>query len=317
MIAVFLTFAAFAAAALAKGLNECSFEDAAETHQCHGVEGQQLIFHLSNKRNSELRLTKDENHRILRRNKNGTVDKYDIWFEDLQNGTFKLGKAMKKHSGEYLLEEYSFTDGKVMKTVKICLNIHAPISKPAVSQTCSSPESTAVTCLSEGEELKFLLTLDGHSLLETKTPSQHFSKSTDGNPRVSSVSINISGQLIGNLVCRVWNNFSRDETAFYLTACKGFNSPVVPITAGAVTLFLFVTLGFIVSKLRTKPSPPPVNEACHINCSSVADDISTLPSVLVRLKPVNEDNSEQVIYTTVNVITDTRKSEAGLQGEAN
>lgn len=111
-----------------KGPLECSFEDTAEIRQCHGEEGQQLIFHLSNRTNTSIQLTKDGTIRILKIDRNGSAqldEKYVNQFEQIQTGKFKLVKATKKHSGEYKLEEHSVTDGKMIKTVKVRLNIHS------------------------------------------------------------------------------------------------------------------------------------------------------------------------------------------------
>lgn len=106
---------------------KCSFGDSAEIHQCHGAEGQELIFHLSNQTNTEIKLIKDGKYRILKRNRTGALmldEKYFSPFERIQTGKIKLGKATKKHSGEYQLEEFSSTNGKMLKTVKVHLNIY-------------------------------------------------------------------------------------------------------------------------------------------------------------------------------------------------
>ena len=86
----------------------------------------------------------------------------------------------------------------------VCLP--APVSKPAVSQMCLSPEQMNISCSSEGDEVELMLTLDGVSLMQTS---------------VSNVTISLHGQLTGSLMCRVWNNVSRDETVIHLTSCKG------------------------------------------------------------------------------------------------
>lgn len=78
------------------------FEKSPGNHHCVGAAGQLLIFHLPFKANSSLLIMKDDKHRILTTNHQGKI-KLNKEFADqsqsINNGTLKLGKAMKKHSG--------------------------------------------------------------------------------------------------------------------------------------------------------------------------------------------------------------------------
>ena len=113
----------------------------------------------------------------------------------------------------------------------ICLS--APVSEPAVSQMCFSPEEMKVSCSSEGDVKEFSLSLDGYILMQTRNhnqskrnwtvDTQSLTGITDKQDKanVSSVSIRLHGHLTGNLMCRVWNNISRDEKVIHLKSCKG------------------------------------------------------------------------------------------------
>ncbi|KAF7206321.1 uncharacterized protein [Nothobranchius furzeri] len=256
---VYLIVSVLTATVLTKGSIECNFGDSTGTRQCHGAEGQQLIFHLSNETNTELKLIKDAKYRIFKKTENGTVtldEKYIRQFDQIQKGKLNLGQATNRHTGQYLLEEYGFgsDDGKIMKKVEINLTIHAQVPKPTVSQVCFSPELMAVTCSSKGDGTEISMTVDDNVLIQSKH-GQSLS-STGRNSRASSVSINIHGQLTGNLVCQVWNNYSRNKTIFPLTACKG-SDIVIPVLACIVTTFVVLALGLLGVKLckRTKPTP--------------------------------------------------------------
>lgn len=107
-----------------------------------------------------------------------------------------------------------------------CVCLPALVSKPAVSQMCLSPEQMNISCSSEGDEVEFTLTLDGHLLLQTKgrnlsQSSWTINSQTEDKSSVSNVTISLYGQLTGHLVCHVRNNVSRDETIVHLTSCKG------------------------------------------------------------------------------------------------
>lgn len=83
-----------------------------------------MIFHLPN-RPTDIRLKKDNNCMILKIVKNRTVTLYEECAHESEfftNGTFKLGNAMKRHSGDYVLEEFG-SDGVLVKKVNVHLEI--------------------------------------------------------------------------------------------------------------------------------------------------------------------------------------------------
>ncbi|XP_037604176.1 uncharacterized protein LOC119475485 isoform X2 [Sebastes umbrosus] len=234
-------------------------------------------------------LTKDDKYIILKTKNQRVIqhEEYVNLFDLFTNGKIKLGHAMKKHSGDYLLEEFG-SDGVLWKKVNVRLEIQAPVSKPAVSQMCLSPEQMNIRCSSEGDGVEFNWTLNGFLLVPTSQfPSNMTAniesltgkKTERDKPSVSYVTISFLGQQTGNLMCGVWNNVSRDETVIHLTGCKDFVSSfpvmIVAVTASAVTLLLLVALCLGIIKLHNKP----------------------------RSTTVNEDNTEEdVIYTTVRII---------------
>ncbi|XP_035989916.1 uncharacterized protein LOC110368046 [Fundulus heteroclitus] len=261
MIIIFMTFTAFASAGLIKESFECIFSNSAGNQKCYGAEGQQLIFHLTNANNSEITLLKDGVYRILKTDKNGTVTvnkEYLNQFEQIQPGTFRLGKAMKKHSGMYSLEEYG-TDGTKHRKVQVSLKIQGPVSKPAISESCFSPEQKTVTCSSYGDEVESFLALDGHLLIQSRDHRMSISDWTNERLNVSNIWININGQLTGGLMCQVWNNVSREESVYHLTACKGSDTVAVPVLAILIAV-LCVVLGYTVFTLCKKRRPMPSNE---------------------------------------------------------
>lgn len=113
----------------------------------------------------------------------------------------------------------------------VCLPV--PVSKPAVSQMCLSPEQMNISCCSEGDEVEFNVTLNSLLLVQSRGHSQSpsnrtanikspaGSKAEHEKPSVSNVTISIHSQQTGNLTCHVWNPFSRSETVINLKSCKG------------------------------------------------------------------------------------------------
>ncbi|CAK6976288.1 uncharacterized protein LOC122995085 isoform X1 [Scomber scombrus] len=151
-----------------------------------------------------------------------------------------------------------------------------------------------VSCSSEGDEVQFIFSLDDHLLMQTRTynhSQQNWTVDTQSlttdKAHVSNVSINLYGQLIGNLTCRVWNNFSRDETVIHLKSCKGCTScfPVVTVAVltSAATMLLHVALCVGLKHLHKKKTTPTMT--------------------------VNEGNSDnEIIYSDVSVMKNTRKT---------
>ncbi|KAI3373859.1 hypothetical protein L3Q82_022439, partial [Scortum barcoo] len=199
------------------------------------------------------------------------------------NGIFKLNKAQKRDSGDYLLETHS-SDGTLVHKINIHLKIQAPVSKPAVSQTCLSPEQMKVSCSSEGDEVEFILTLDSQLVTQirdcsqtpsswtTDTPPLAGSGDKQHKPCVSSVAISLHGQLTGNfIICNVRNNASREESVIHLKSCKGsvlqeMFAPltsalvIVAVIASVVTLLLVLALFLGVKHLNKKTRPTTTHE---------------------------------------------------------
>nr|XP_046267412.1 uncharacterized protein LOC124071028 isoform X2 [Scatophagus argus] len=151
----------------------------------------------------------------------------------------------------------------------------APVSKPAVSQTCLSPEQMIIRCSSEGDEVEFTLTLDGLLLVRTRNHSQSQTNWTanmkplagseaEHKASSSNVTISLPGQLTGSLKCHVGNKVSRDETVVHLTSCAGSISHLsllaVAVIVSVVTLLLHAALFLCIKHLNKKRRPTTVTE---------------------------------------------------------
>nr|XP_046267410.1 uncharacterized protein LOC124071027 isoform X2 [Scatophagus argus] len=156
----------------------------------------------------------------------------------------------------------------------------APVSKPAVSQTCLSPEQMIISCSSEGDEVEFTLTLDGLLLVQTRNHSQSQTNWTanmkplagseaEHKASSSNVTISLHGQVTGSLKCHVGNKVSRDETVVHLTSCEGSISHLsllaVAVIVSVVTLLLHAALFLCIKHLNKKTRPTTVTEALSDN----------------------------------------------------
>nr|XP_020494002.1 uncharacterized protein LOC109987310 isoform X2 [Labrus bergylta] len=301
----YVIITALAATALAQGSIECNFHEATGTQQCYGAVGQLLIFHLPNTADTDVRLKKDKKYMILKSYKNQIESLHEEYAnhsnqtELYTKGRLELGKATKKHSGDYMLHEYTIK-GTLIRKVNVHVEIEAPVSKPAVSQTCSS-EQINISCSSEGDGVEFRLTLDGNLLMQTRDNSQFLNSSrvniqsltgtrtTQDEPSLKHVTISLKGQLAGSLMCIVWNNVSREETVIQLKICtvpslQGISILVVSVAVTAS--FLAVLLGCILIILRKNQTPSAVNEG---------------------------NPEEDVIYANVGTIQNTRTTEPNSQ----
>nr|XP_029138547.1 uncharacterized protein LOC110004226 [Labrus bergylta] len=267
----YVIITALAATALAQGSIECNFTEATGTQQCYGAVGQLLIFHLPNTADRDVRLTKDKTRIILKCKKNQIEtpqEEYGNQTELFTKGRFELGKALKTHSGDYMLEEYS-GNGTLIRKVNVHVEIEAPVSKPAVSQMCSS-EQINISCSSEGDGVEFRLTLDGNLLMQTRDNSQFLNSSrvniqsltetrtTQDEPSLKHVTISLKGQLAGSLTCIVWNNVSKEETVIQLKICTvpSLQGPLFPVVSMAIkAIFLAVLLGSVLIILHNILKP--------------------------------------------------------------
>ncbi|XP_040908209.1 uncharacterized protein LOC121191166 [Toxotes jaculatrix] len=259
MIFICMIITALAATAQAKGAMECNLSESTGAQHCSGALGKPLIFYLPISTNKRITLTRNAD--VIIRVGNNTETQISNKYHDrtafITNETFKLDKVTKSDSGYYLLETYG-PDGALSQKINIHLEIQAPVSKPAVSQMCLSPEVMKVSCSSEGDGAEFILTLDSNLLIPTRaqrTDEQH-------QPSVSNVTISLHGQLIGNLMCTVQNNVSREETDIHLTSCKGSTSHLSLVTVAVITsaatllllllllLLLFLGIKHFIKKAR-------------------------------------------------------------------
>ncbi|KAK9536903.1 hypothetical protein VZT92_006656 [Zoarces viviparus] len=269
MIFIGMIFTTLATAALAKGTIKCNFSGAAGARRCSGAVGQLLIFHLTNTAKTNIRLSKDDKYVVLGIAKNQietSNEEYVSQSEVFTNGTITLGNATKRHSGDYLLDEYD-SDGVLLKQVNMHLELQVPVSKPAVSQMCLSPEHQKnISCSSEGDVVQFTLTLNGLLLVPTgghrQTPRSSTESPSDNNteqPRASHVTVALHSELTGSFTCRVRNNFTNDETVIHLKSCRDSVSsfPVVTlvVTAGVVSLLLLAALCLgLIKRNKRKPT---------------------------------------------------------------
>nr|XP_046267468.1 uncharacterized protein LOC124071079 [Scatophagus argus] len=228
-------------AVLAKESMECNLSGSIGAQQCFGALGKPLIFHLPI--NGTKTILKNKTHTIL----NAVVNSHGEYISQSAlsaNGTFMLNAARRTDSGDYQLKAYT-TEGKLLRDINMHLEIQAPVSKPAVSQTCLSPEQMIIRCSSEGDEVEFTLTLDGLLPVQTRGHSQSQTNWTanmkplagseaEHKASSSKVTISLHGQLTGSLKCHVGNKVSRDETVVHLTSCEG--------SANQGILFIFIDL---------------------------------------------------------------------------
>ncbi|RVE64129.1 hypothetical protein OJAV_G00143110 [Oryzias javanicus] len=292
MILVSFITACLLAGSFGKDFTECSFNEP-KGILCFAAAGKSVVFNQLNKDFVELKLIKDGTSRIFKTDNDRSILIDDLYTNKIfffENGTFKLNNVSKKDAGVYKLEEFD-SKGKMQRECKIHLKVLDPASVLNVSQQCLSPEQKTVTCLFEGDKAELILTLNDHLLLQSNKYSQFFNNDTSERSRVFNVSVIIHGQFLGNIMCKVWNNASRNETVFTLTACKGAGSQTFSVVAAAavtavVSLLVYAALSATLIKLCKKQT-------------AVAVDAG--------------DSEVDVIYTDVIVNKRERKTGARLQ----
>lgn len=102
------------------GAIECNFLEPIGPRRCSGAVGQPLIFHLTDTVNPDVMLKKDKKHMILKVKKHSVNVNEE--YGSFTDGILKLGKATKRHSGDYLLEEFG-SDGNLLKEINVQLQI--------------------------------------------------------------------------------------------------------------------------------------------------------------------------------------------------
>ncbi|XP_025766754.1 uncharacterized protein LOC102081016 [Oreochromis niloticus] len=257
MILTSMIIAALTTAPLAQGLSECNLTQP-RSHKCFGILGQPLIFYLPTSLNTKTRLEKNTdvilklaNYSLLNIN-----EKYRSRSTFFTNGTFMLRSATKNDSGGYKMEKHT-PDGVLLHTIIVELDILAPVSEPAVSQTCLSPEQMTVSCFSEGDEVEFTLSLHDNSLIQTRPMK------TDKH-NVLNIAISLHGQMMGNLTCIVQNNVSRAQTVVRLRNCTDTISHLsalnVVVVASISILLLDLALLLGIKYFNRTTNPITVNE---------------------------------------------------------
>ncbi|CAK6976284.1 uncharacterized protein LOC122995085 isoform X1, partial [Scomber scombrus] len=132
-----------------------------------------------------------------------------------------------------------------------------------------------VSCSSEGDEVQFILSLDDHLLMQTRThiqsqrnwkgDTQFLTTDKQEKANILIVSISLYGQLTGNMTCQVWNNVSRDEKMIHLKSCKDSVSCVLAVTVAVIAsvaiLLLLMALCVGLKHIHKKKTlPMTVNE---------------------------------------------------------
>ncbi|XP_076744916.1 uncharacterized protein LOC143420687 [Maylandia zebra] len=263
-ILIYIIIATPAMTAVAQGSSECNLTEPGP-QTCFGVLGEPLVFYIPTKPHMKTSLKKST-EKILTLINDTLIslnDKYKNRTTVSTNGTLKLNKATKHDSGEYSMETHSSTDGVLLHTVNIHLHILAPVSEPAVTQMCLSPNQMTVSCFSEGDEVEFILSLDDKLLIQTTA------NGTENNS-VSNVTINLPGQLMKNLTCVAQNNVSRKQNITHLTSCTA------PVSKPAV------------SQVCSSP------EQRKVSCSSEGDDVEFIflldDNLLIKTQPNISEN---------------------------
>ncbi|XP_039474064.1 uncharacterized protein LOC120442211 [Oreochromis aureus] len=257
MILTSMIIAALTTAPLAQGFSECNLTQP-RSHKCFGILGQPLIFYLSTSLNTKTRFEKNtdvilnlKNYSLLNIN-----EKYRSRSTLFTNGTFMLSSATKNDSGEYKMEKHA-SDGVLLHKIIVELDILAPVSEPAISQMCLSPEQKTVSCFSEGDEVEFTLSLHDNSLIQTRP------KETD-NHNVLNITISLHGQMMGNLTCIVQNNVSREQRVIRLRSCTDKVSHLsalnVVVVASTSILLLDLALLLGIKYFNRTTNPITVNE---------------------------------------------------------
>ncbi|XP_042083110.1 uncharacterized protein LOC121815595 [Haplochromis burtoni] len=253
MILVYMIITALVWTALAQGALECNLTQPGP-QKCFGVLDEPLMFYLPTNTHTKISLKKNACNILTLSSYplNVINKKYKNHITVFKNGTFKINKSTKNDSGEYMVEIHSSTNGSLLHTKNIYLDIQAPVLEPATSQLCLSPEEKIISCSSEGDEVEFMLFLDDNLLLQTTT------KSTEKSS-ISKVTVTLHAQLMGKLACIVQNNVSRRQKIILITSCTG-TVVTVAVVASIGTLLLVLAVFLGVKHFNKKTDPMTVNK---------------------------------------------------------
>ncbi|CAI5642999.1 unnamed protein product [Oreochromis niloticus] len=242
MILIYMIITPPAIIAVAQGSLICNLTEPG-AQMCFGFLGEPLIFYLPTIPHTRTSLTKNKD--VILRLKNNSLINMNENFKNrtfLGNGIFNLTKATKNDSGEYTMEQYNSTDGVLLHTVNIYLDIL---------------DHLTVSCSSEQYDLEFIFSLDANMLIQTraKTPEKQ---------SVSNATMSLHGQLMGKLMCMiVQSNFSREQTVIHLTGCSGTKSPLCIVTVavvGGVAILLILAMFFGTRHFKKTTDIMTVNE---------------------------------------------------------
>ncbi|MEQ2301214.1 hypothetical protein AMECASPLE_033641 [Ameca splendens] len=249
MIFIYIIMPVLVLATLATGIMECNLTQSEKDYKCYGAPGEPLIFHfpvharIELKKNDTVVCKSINNTSVSMNSRCNTTHGFFI------NGTFKFDNTMKTDSGVYQLDAFD-NDGKTIRTMNIILQILVPVSHPAMIQACLSPEQTTVNCSAEGDDTEFSFSLDNNPLIQTKA----------GSPKNKSVTISLSGQLRGNLHCKVQNKVSSKQTVIHLTSCKAACFQTVIILASVTILLLLLIVLLSIKLCKTKRSSTTITD---------------------------------------------------------
>ncbi|MED6271602.1 hypothetical protein CHARACLAT_021958 [Characodon lateralis] len=117
-------------------------------------------------------------------------------------------------------------------------------------QACLSPEKRTVNCSAEGDDTEISFSIDNNPLIQTKA----------GSAKNKSVTISLSGQLTGNLHCKIQNKVSSKQTAIHLTSCEGVLFPTVTVIASLTVPLLLLIVFLGIKQWKMKNSPTSIRE---------------------------------------------------------
>ncbi|CAI5642996.1 unnamed protein product [Oreochromis niloticus] len=238
MILVYMIVTTLARTALAQGALECNLTQPGP-QKCFGVLDEPLIFYLPTDTHTKTSLKKNASNilTLSHYSLSAINEKYKNHITVFKNGTFKINKSTKNDSGEYMVEIHSSTNGSLLHTKNIYLDIQ---------------EQKIISCSSEGDEVEFMLSLDDNLLLQTTT------KSTEKHS-ISKVTVTLHGQLVGKLACIVQNDVSSGQKIIHVTSCTG-TVVTVAVVASIGTLLLVLAVFLGVKHFNKKTDPMTVNK---------------------------------------------------------
>ncbi|XP_073676073.1 uncharacterized protein [Garra rufa] len=159
--------------------------------------------------------------------KNGRMKECDLYRTRLEvtviNWTLIINHVIRADSGNYTVTLVQYLYGSV-KSRDLQVNVEAPIGSVEVSIICSSSGVMRVSCSSDGDQLLYSWTLNGHPLM-------------DGNS-----SIDLNEGTDGNITCSVKNHVSHGQTTIKVKPCYVCSVSVVFVLVWCFQLMLLFGL---------------------------------------------------------------------------